>query len=100
MVGKNLIKLGDTKGKLVMFTAGLSDIGRPAYAYVLLYSGKYKSFLDAVENGNFDVSDYGQILGSGEGFEPSETIQQEMEEKYDVRYELDDELRAKLKKLS
>ena len=71
MTGTHLLKHGDSQGSIVVFTAGLSDVGKPFYAYILLRPNKYEEYMKISEEGNFDINNYGRILMSGPGFEPS-----------------------------
>lgn len=56
--------------------------GVDAWWYILVDAPKLKAFLKAMEKGNVDLADFGQIIHSGYGATPPSTIKREMAEKY------------------
>ena len=55
------------------------DEGRPAWHYVLVDKEKIEEFVAQVATGTIDVAEYGKILRSGSGENPSKEIKQTME---------------------
>lgn len=53
--------------------------------YIFVHRSKLTSFKDALATGNVDVSEYGDILAWGEGENPSQSLVQELEEKYKIK---------------
>lgn len=58
------------------------DNGRPAWHYVLVPHDKIKGLRQQKSGTNIDVADYGKIIKSGWGVDPSPEIVKEIEEKY------------------
>jgi tetratricopeptide (TPR) repeat protein len=61
------------------------DNGKPAWHYVLIEDEeKYRELKKQVSGTNIDVTDYGMIVRSGWGIDPSKSIKDQIEEEYGV----------------
>ena len=67
-------------GTICQFQA-VEDNGLPAYYFIALKPEKITVFEGAIETGNFDLSEYGEILHSGYGF-PKEQDKKHMLENF------------------
>ena len=79
---KKLLIYGIYKSDRIFLIRG-KDGGRPAWHYVLVESRqKHKDLKNQRKGSNIDVADYGKIVKSGWGVDPSKEIMEEIEEKY------------------
>ena len=56
--------------------------GRRAFYYILVDRLKIKSFLSLQPDGHYDLADYGEIIASGYGEEPSVEAKRLLKKKY------------------
>ena len=79
---KELEKADEEIGILHM-CAGQTADGRDFYAYVNMQPSRYLEYIEATERGDAVVlSEYGEIIESGFGAVPPESVQKAMNEKY------------------
>ena len=60
------------------------DRGRPAWHYVLVDNNKRELFLAATRSGALDVADYGEILESGWGEDPPESVVKRVTDEFNL----------------
>ncbi len=77
---------------MCVLVKGLSASGEAQYAYVAIAFDKYEEFLKAEAAGSYDLSAFGTILCHGLGAEPPIELQKEMEEKYDISHDLEQQI--------
>lgn len=77
----------DKEYKDVFLVRG-NDKGRPAWHYILIENEeKYLDLIKQKEGTNIDVTNFGRIIKSGWGINPSKEVVNEIKQKYD--YEID-----------
>lgn len=70
-------------GHLIHKLKAKDTTGRWAYYFVLVLPRNEKSFLDALDgHGNFDLEDYGKVVASCYGEEPTIEVLDFLKEKY------------------
>lgn len=73
--------------------SGQAADGRDFYAYVNMQPSRYLEFIEATERGDAVLlSDYGEVVESGFGAVPPESVQQAMNEKFNADPTFFDEL--------
>ncbi len=71
------------KGHLIHKLKAKDSTGRWAYYFVLVEPPKEQSFLKAIQGeGMIDLEDYGKVIASCYGEEPSQDIKDMMKERY------------------
>ena len=76
-------KLIAKKGHLIHKLKAKDSTGRWAYYFVLVEPPKEQSFLDALDsNASIDLEDYGKVIASNYGEEPSEDVKRMLKDKY------------------
>lgn len=76
-------KLIAKKGHLVHKLKAKDSTGRWAYYFVLVESPREAAFMKAIEgDGMIDLEDFGKVIASCYGEEPSDDIKQFLKEKY------------------
>lgn len=71
------------KGHLIHKLKAKDSTGRWAYYFVLVEAAKEQSFLNALEaNESIDLEDYGKVVASNYGEEPSEDVKKMLKERY------------------
>ncbi len=60
------------------------DRGRSAWHYVLVDKDKREMFLAKSRTGSMDVADYGEVLYSGWGEDPSQEIVDKINEEFGI----------------
>jgi hypothetical protein len=82
-VGSFVDKIIAKKGHLIHKLKAKDSTGRWAYYFVLVEQPKEQSFLAALEsNQSIDLEDYGKVIASNYGEEPSEDVKKMLKEKY------------------
>lgn len=74
-------KLSGSRGDLVYLVRG-KDRGRDAWHYVLVNKPLLPIFLEKTNGGSIDVAEYGEVLYSGWGKDPSQDIVDKIEKEY------------------
>lgn len=74
-------RIQHSRSDLVYLVRG-KDEGRRAWYYVLVDPMKLSLFLKKIEIGSLNLEDYGEILASGWGNDPPETIKQRITSEY------------------
>jgi hypothetical protein len=69
-------------GTIITLIKGEGENGNKQWAYLNISPFMFAEYANAIKQENVDVSEYGEILASGEGEQPSEEIKKEMLEKY------------------
>ena len=68
--------------------------GADFYAFVNIKAAKLVDFYDAIrEERDIKLGEYGEVIRSGEGLEPSDEVRHEMEKEYNLDYSLGEKLR-------
>ena len=89
---KELEKADEEIG-ILHLCSGQTHDGRDFYAYVNMQPSRYLDFIEATERGDAVVlNDFGEIVESGFGMVPPESVQKAMNEKFDVDPTFFDEL--------
>jgi hypothetical protein len=71
------------KGHLIHKLKAKDSTGRWAYYFVLVEPAKEQAFLAALEsNQSIDLEEYGKVVASNYGEEPSEEVRTMLKEKY------------------
>lgn len=70
-----------SRSDLVYLVRG-KDKGRKAWYYVLVDPMKLSLFLKKIETGSLNLEEYGEILISGWGTDPPETVKQRITSEY------------------
>ncbi|MCV3769207.1 MAG: hypothetical protein K0T53_00530 [Wolbachia pipientis] len=70
-----------SRSDLIYLVRG-KDRGRPAWHYILVDKDKKEMFLAKSKTGSMDVADYGEILYSGWGENPSQEIIDKINEEF------------------
>ena len=70
-----------SSNELVYLVRG-KDNGKAAWHYVYVDKNKLPIFLKKVESGSIDVAEYGKVLYSGWGEDPSQDIVDKIKEEY------------------
>ena len=68
---------------IIMLVTGETSAEQYQWAYAKIPAENYLLFHEAEAKGNYNLSDYGEILKSGNGKEPPADVRDEMREKYD-----------------
>lgn len=76
-------KLRRKRSQNVFLVRG-KDRGRAAWHYVLVDNNKRELFLAATRSGSLDVADYGEVLESGWGEDPPESVVKRIEEEFNL----------------
>ncbi|HCR85889.1 MAG TPA: hypothetical protein DIV86_04350 [Alphaproteobacteria bacterium] len=85
-------KVGDEISRMILLINGESE-GRPIWAYVSMSPSKAKEYLiKQYSEEEIELSDYGEILFSGEGETPPHEIKNEMLEKHKIQENLEEKL--------
>jgi hypothetical protein len=88
--------MADLLCTLMVLCKGYDAKKNPIWAYLCIKPSMAKSFKEARERGNIDISDYGTVIESGEGVEPSEAIKKRMEQDYGMNHSYEQELLDKI----
>lgn len=76
-------KISTERGEnIFLVTGGKDQTGRDAWYFIRVESTKINAFRRTIKAGNISLTDYGNILKSGYGKEPSETVITFMREEY------------------
>lgn len=76
-------KLIAKKGHLIHKLKAKDSTGRWAYYFVLVEPPKEQSFLDALDsNASIDLEDYGKVIASNYGEEPTDDVKRMLKDKY------------------
>lgn len=71
------------RGHLVHKLKAKDSTGRWAYYFVLVEPLRAPAFMKAIEgNGMIDLEDYGEVIASNYGEEPSEQVREMLKERY------------------
>ncbi len=82
-MGSFVDKLISKKGHLIHKLKAKDSTGQWAYYFVLVEQSKEQSFMSALEaNESIDLEDYGRVIASNYGEEPSDDIKKMLKEKY------------------
>ncbi len=77
-------KLIAKKGHLVHKLKAKDSTGRWAYYFVLVEPPREQAFMQAIESkGTIDLEDFGKVIASCYGEEPSDEVKEYLKEKYD-----------------
>lgn len=76
-------KLIAKKGHLIHKLKAKDSTGRWAYYFVLVEPPREQAFLDALDsNESIDLEDFGKVIASNYGEEPSEDVKKMLKDKY------------------
>jgi hypothetical protein len=89
----SLSALEDDESIMVLCNGKLPD-DKEFYAFVNIKAARLVDFYDAIREGrDIRLGEYGEVIRSGEGLEPSAEIRREMETEYNLDYSLGEKLR-------
>jgi len=77
---------------IMILCRGVNEGGSPCWAYMCIKPSMAQSFKEAREKGLFDIEEYGAIIESGEGMEPSDEVKRRMEREYGMNHHYEDDL--------
>jgi hypothetical protein len=92
LIDKETLQAIDNDMGIITLVTGEVEDGSSHYAYAKIYPSKYFEFLEVSKKGNYDLSNYGEILAHGEGSQPPIEVQKEMEEKHGADNKFESEL--------
>ena len=92
----NKNSMADMLYTIMLLCKGFNAANRPIWAYICVKPSMAKSFKEARDRGNIDISDYGTVIDSGLGVEPPAEVQQRMVRDYGVNHEQAEELLNKM----
>ncbi|TAE34673.1 MAG: hypothetical protein EAY65_01650 [Alphaproteobacteria bacterium] len=82
-MGSFVDKIIAKKGHLIHKLKAKDSTGRWAYYFVLVEQAREQAFLAALEsNQSIDLLDYGKVVASNYGEEPSDEVKAMLKEKY------------------
>ena len=76
----------DDNMQILVLVSGTLTNGQQHFAYVGIPPSKYDAFKTAEAAGNYELSEFGEILEHGEGLQPSPEIEEKMIEKYGISH--------------
>ncbi len=79
-------KIVSSKSEFIYKVNATDSTGRRAFYYILVDKLKLKEFLAMKPDGRYDLADFGQILASGYGDEPSDDVKAILKEKYGFNF--------------
>lgn len=80
-MNEHLMKMADQEVEILHLCTGFRATGSPYYAYLLILPSKIKEFEEAHRTRNISLEEFGEVLASGEEFEPPENLRAEIEER-------------------
>lgn len=84
--------MADLLCTIMILCRGSNENGKPCWAYMCIKPSMAKSFKEARDRGAFDIEDYGAIIESGDGLEPSDEVKRRMEREYGMNHRYEDDL--------
>lgn len=75
-------KVVSSQGEYFYKVNATDSTGRRAFYYILVDKLKLKQFLSLKSDGRYDLADYGRIIASGYGEEPTEDARKMLKVKY------------------
>lgn len=81
-MGSFAAKIISDQGHLVHRVRGTDHTGRTAYYFVLVQPHKEDAFLRALKTNRVNLTDYGQVIASCYGEEPTAEIKTMLREEY------------------
>ena len=88
--------MADLLCTLMILCRGFDERREPIWAYLCIKPSMAKSFRDARERGNIDISEYGTVIESGDGHEPPDEVKRRMERDYGMNHLYEQELLARV----
>ena len=82
----------DEKLAVYALTQGYTKDNVPFWAYLAIPPSKYVAFKTAEQDGNFTLSDYGEVLAMGIGYNPPNDIMEKMETEFGVNHNFEEEI--------
>lgn len=89
MPSKDALHELDSQGGIMVLVKGTLEDKTDFYAYISIHPSKYMAFLEAEKVGGYKLTDYGTVLASGKGKEPSAEVVKEMEEVYGANHDFE-----------
>ncbi len=84
--------MADLLCTIMILCRGTGEDGKPCWAYMCIKPSMAKAFKEARDKGIFDIENYGAIIESGEGAEPSDEVKRRMESEYGMNHNYEDSL--------
>lgn len=82
----------DEAPSTIMLITGEDVDSNPQWVYARIPAENYLAFKEAEAKGNYDVTQYGEVLRFGTGVTPPDSIKKEMAELYDCDEQFEDKL--------
>jgi len=90
----------DEKATILELCCGTTSNGEPFFAYLNIPPSKYVDYKSKQENGeSIDLAEFGDIICTGWGEEPSADIKKEVEETYGADHTFQEKFLAEVKRL-
>ncbi|GEM_PF-1081472 len=67
---------------IYLVQGGKDKTGRPAWFFLKVEALKLRSFLQKIKTGAINLIEYGEVIESGYGDAPNESVLQKMHDKY------------------
>lgn len=77
-----LTKIIASRSNLIYLITAKDYTQRPAYYYLLVDKEKQEALDEVLKSGSLELTDFGRIIASGYGTEPSEEIKRKLKEVY------------------
>lgn len=84
----------DEKFSVYVLTQGVSAEKVPFWAYLAIPPSKYLAYKNAEMNEGMTLSDYGEVIAMGMGYDPPEDIMRQMEEEFGVDHAFEESIQS------
>ncbi|MEZ5691319.1 MAG: hypothetical protein R3D71_06615 [Rickettsiales bacterium] len=81
-INHHTLSLLDKKANIVVLSRGYTEDNLPYYAYILMSPSKYIEYRKINENGNFELTKYGNIIKFGRSIEPPQMVAEQIKREY------------------
>ena len=96
---EDLKKADESGARIFLLSIGKNEDGEDQYTYISVLPSKLIPFKEAEAKGGFYYEDFGEILASGIGSEPTEEVKQMMEKKHGFNHNFEGELFKKAEEI-
>lgn len=85
--------MADMLCTLMVLCRGKDENGEPCWAYMAIKPSQARHFAEARARGAFDLNDFGTVLESGAGDEPSQEVRNRMRDRFGMRDDFEEQLK-------